>query len=157
MTAGVLDFAGVGSRRWRSSSNGTQQQQSYIDRNVYEQPVATLGYQESCAKRAEVLTRLVELAGTAPQVKEETFIRVLTWLANLPGALPNPFVAIGDDGSIATEWDVDGSNLHITFDGDTEEVYFFDPHGEEWESTLDAVDKLSSAMRSIALAAAARR
>lgn len=157
MTAGVVDFVGGGRRRWRSSSNGTQQRQSYVDSSAYEQPVLALSHENSDAGREEVLYRLVELANTAPQASREILVRVLTWLANLPDALPNPFVAIGDDGSIVAEWDADGSNLHITFEEGSEEVYFFDPRGEEWESTLDAVDKLSSAMRSIALAAAARR
>jgi hypothetical protein len=157
MTAGVLDFAGVGNWRWRSTTNGTQQRQSYIERTASEQLVATLGHEHSYAMRTEVLARLLELASKAPQVQPSALVRVWEWLPNLPEALPNPFLAIGEDGSISTEWDADGSSLHITFDEETEEVYFLSPNGDEWESTLDAVDKVSSAMRTIALAASAQR
>src|SRR6266536_416126 len=153
MTAEILDFSGVGNWRW-SSTNGTQQP-SYVAKNVYDQPTATLGRERSYGRRSEVAFRLVELAFKSPNAQPYALARALKWLINLPEALPNPFVAIGDDGSISTEWDVDGNSLHVTFDDDIEEVYFFSPNGEEWESSLDAVDKLSSAMRTIALAASA--
>jgi len=155
MTAKALAFAGVDS--WRgSASNDTQPRRTYSERYAYDQPVPTFGRERSYASRVDALTRLVELARKAPQVQPAALIRVGEWLTNLPGAVPNPFVAIGEDGSISTEWDIGGRSLHITFEGDTEEVYFFSPDGEEWESTLDAIDKVTSAMRSIAIAAAAR-
>ena len=105
---------------------------------------ATLGRERSYTNRADVAFRLVELAVSSPHVQPQTLVRVIAWLFNLPEGLQNPFVAVGDDGSISTEWDVGGSSLHVTFDDETEEVYFVSPDGEEWESTLDAVDKLSS-------------
>jgi hypothetical protein len=155
MTAGALDFSAIGSWRW-PSTNGTQQA-SYIAEDIYDLPTSTLGREHSYGRRADVLRRLLELSSKYPQVQPHALVRVLGWIHNLPEALPNPFIAIGDDGSISTEWDVEGNSLHVTFEGDTEEVYFFSPIGEEWESSLDAVDKVSSAMRAIAIAASARR
>ncbi len=130
---------------------------SYVAGNAYDPPTATLGRESSYGRRVDVLLRLLELTVKSPQVQPDAFARALEWVINLPEALPNPFVAIGDDGSISTEWDAGGNSLHVTFEGDTEEVYFVSPTGEEWESSLDAVDKLSSAMRTIALATSARR
>lgn len=155
MTAGVLDFPGIGNWRW-SSSNGTQQV-SYTTEGADDLPTATLGRETSYGRRVDVLRRLIELSLKSPQVQPFTLARVLGWVHSLPEAMPSPFVAIGDDGSISTEWDVGGNSLHVTFGGDTEEAYFFSPTGEEWESSLDAVDKVSSAMRVIAIAALARR
>jgi hypothetical protein len=155
MTAGVLDFSGIGNWRW-NSTNGTQQV-SLFTKRMYDPPTATLGRENSYGRRADVLLRLLELTVKSPQVRPAAFARASEWLINLPEAIPNPFVAIGDDGSISTEWDAAGNSLHVTFEGDTEEVYFFSPTGEEWESSLDAVDKISSALRTIVLATSARR
>ncbi|MGH3218559.1 MAG: hypothetical protein ACRDPY_07480 [Streptosporangiaceae bacterium] len=118
-------------------------------------PTATLGRERSYGRRADVLRRLVELGLKSPQVQPHTLARVFGWIYSLPEAMPSPFIAVGDDGSISTEWDVGGNSLHVTFEGDTEEAYFFSPTGEEWESSLDAVDKVSSAMRAIVIAASA--
>jgi len=155
MTASVLDFPVGGNWRW-SSTNGTQQV-AYVNKGADNLPTATLGRERSYGQRTDVLQRLLELSFKSPQVQPYTLARVLEWVHNLPEAMPNPFVATGDDGSISTEWDVGGNSLHITFERDMEEVYFSSPTGEEWESSLDAVDKLSSAMRIIALAALSRR
>jgi hypothetical protein len=155
MTAGILDFSSVCNWRW-NSTNGTQQV-SDVAKSAYDLPTATLGRERSYRRRSEVLLKLLELAAKSPNVQRHTLVRTLGWMLNLPEALPNPFVAIGDDGSISTEWDADGNSLHVTFNNDNEEVYFFSRSGEEWESSLEALDKLSSAMRTIALAASARR
>jgi hypothetical protein len=64
--------------------------------------------------------------------------------------MPQPFIAVADDGSISSEWDRGGQSLHVTFFDDADEVYFYNPAGEEWEGTVDAVDKLTEAMHSIA-------
>jgi hypothetical protein len=157
MTAGMLDFSGIA--RWPWSPSNSTQQTFYAVKSEDDTPTATatLGRERSYTNRADVAFRLVELAVSSPYVQPQTLVRVITWLFNLPEGLQNPFVAVGDDGSISTEWDVGGSSLHVTFDDETEEVYFVSPDGEEWESTLDAVDKLSSAMRTIALATSPRR
>jgi hypothetical protein len=47
--------------------------------------------------------------------------------------------------------------LHVTFADDGDEVYFFSPDGDEWESSLDATDKITSALRKIALSYLAQR
>ena len=157
MTAGMLDFSGIARRSW-TPGNSTQQT-FYAVKGEDDAPTATatLGRERSYINRADAAFRLVELAVNSPYVQPRILSRVLEWIFNLPEGLPNPFVAVGDDGSISTEWDAGGNSLHVTFDDETEEVYFFSLGGDEWESTLDAIDKLSSAMRTIALAAAPRR
>jgi hypothetical protein len=155
MTAEILDFSNFVGFRW-NTSNGTQQV-SYQSKSEPDLPTPTLGKERSYRMRSEIIFRLLELARRSPNVQRYALARVVEWMLGLPEVLPNPFVAIGDDGSISTEWDVAGNSLHITFDKDAEEVYFFSPDGEEWESSLDAIDKVSAAMRTIALAFSARR
>jgi hypothetical protein len=97
--------------------------------------------------------RLSQLVPRAPYIAPETVTHFVRWLVRLPVGLPEPFIAIGDDGSIGAEWDVGDNNLYVTFDHDATEVYFASDEGDEWEATLDAADKVQSAMRAIVLAA----
>ena len=117
-----------------------------------EQVVATLGREGTYSQRARIFQSIVDLGRRTPTVQTFALMRLVNWVSRLPAGLPDPFIAIGDDGSISSEWDVAGNSLHVTFADDIDEVYFVSPDGDEWESTLDAVDKISSAMRTIVLA-----
>jgi hypothetical protein len=100
-------------------------------------------------KRAAMFHKLAEVVARMPYVQPPAVVNLALWLSSLPAEMPEPFIAIGDDGSISSEWDVHRNSLHVTFFGNADEVYFVSPSGEEWEGTLDAVDKLSDAMRTI--------
>jgi hypothetical protein len=114
-------------------------------------PQALTGLQEKAYERlASTVQRIAEAAKRTPSVQPRALVNLVRWLSTIPLEMPAPFVAIGDDGSISSEWDGCGSSLHVTFFDDTNEVYFFNPEGEEWEATVHAVDKLSEAMLTIA-------
>lgn len=155
MTAGILDFSSV--NNWIAGPLRGTQGVRITPRVEYDQPTATLGREGSYTSRADVFLRLLDLASKSPNVQPFALARVAAWVIGLPKGLPDPFIAIGDDGSISTEWDTNGSSLHVTFDNDNGEVYFCSPDGDEWESSLDATDKISAAMRVIALASSAQR
>jgi hypothetical protein len=120
--------------------------------NDWIQPTATLGRERLYSGRDDIIVRLMDLARRSPNLQPRALGRAAAWIFGLPGSLPDPFVAIGDDGSISAEWDIGKNSLHVTFADDGDEVYHLTSAGEEWESALDATDKISSAMRVIALA-----
>ena len=146
MTAGMLDSSSIGV--WYPGRPGLQ---VTIAPKAEEHQTTTSFTQESAyARRAATLQKIVGAAQRTPQLQPHALVRLVTWLSSIPLEVPEPFIAAGDDGSISSEWDVAGNSLHVTFFDDTDEVYFFSPGGEEWEGTLDATDKLSEAMRTIA-------
>ncbi len=147
VSAGMLDFSNISP--W-APSRGVPQI-AIAPKSDYDQPTATLGRESSYGNRVYTVLKIIDLARKNPTVQPLALARLVSWVSTLPEGLPDPFVAIADDGSISSEWDIGGSSLHVTFIDDTDEVYFFSPNGDEWESTLDAVDKISGAMRVIAL------
>jgi hypothetical protein len=155
MTAGMLDFSSV--NNWIAGPFRGTQGVRIIPKIDYDQPTATLGRENSYTSRADALLRLLDLVSKSANVQPFALARVAAWVIGLPKGVPDPFMAIGDDGSISTEWDTNGNSLHVTFGNDSGEVYFCTPGGDEWESSLDATDKISAAMRVIALASSARR
>jgi hypothetical protein len=149
MSAGMLDSSSVSN--WLPAPSAPRI--TIALRAEYGQAAATLGRESTYGERAKFVQGIIDLARRTPNVQTLALGHLVDWLSNLPAELPEPFIAIGDDGSISSEWDVGGNSLHVTFLDNIDEVYFVSPHGDEWESTLDAVDKISSAMRAIALAA----
>jgi hypothetical protein len=146
MTVNILDPSSVSD--WLPARPGPQVAIALRTDDDYQ--ATTTATQESLyGKRMATFQRLVKIARQASQLQPGALIRIVAWLSTVPAELPEPFVAIGDDGSISSEWDAEGNSLHITFFNDTNEVYFFSPGGDEWEGTIDAVDKLSNAMRTI--------
>src|SRR5260370_6534170 len=102
----------------------------------------------------EVMVRdLASLLRKQSYVDISTIRQFIEWFVRLPVGLPRPFVAIGDDGELACEWDVDGSHLHLTFFPEDAEVYFCDSQ-DEWETYLShSSGKITAALRAIATAA----
>src|SRR5258708_4847241 len=94
--------------------------------------------------------KVVEVARRAPYVQPTAVTGLIDWLAGLPNRLPEPFIAVGDDGSISAEWDVRGSSFHATFYSNSNEVYFHSPVEEPWEGSTDATSNVSAALRFIA-------
>ena len=120
------------------------------------QASTTVAPENAYSRRAATIQKLAEIAGRTPYVQPPALVNLALWLSSLPAEMPEPFIAVGDDGSISSEWDVNRHSLHVTFFDDADEIYFVSPGGEEWEGTLDANDKLSDAMRTIAQAARER-
>ena len=113
-------------------------------------PASTsVGQERTYGTRVANLQRIVDTALRVPYFQPRALMNLAQWLSSLPLELPEPFLAVADDGSISSEWDIRGNSLHVTFFDSSDEVYFVSPGGEEWEGTLDAVDKLSEAMRAI--------
>lgn len=99
-----------------------------------------------------VARRTVSEATRCP-VSTSTLIRALTWLAYLPGGMPQPHVGAGDDGTISVEWDRGANHLHVMFEDRSGEVYFQASNGDEWDTSIDAGhDKIRAALRAIARA-----
>jgi hypothetical protein len=100
-----------------------------------------------------VLVRVVTLS-EQQIVSPEAFERLLSWIGSVPAAVPEPFVAIGDDTSIGLEWSAKGNYLYVTFGPDDEgEMYFQGSNGDEWETTTAAgIDKIDTAFRLLAIA-----
>jgi len=149
MSMGVLDPSSIG--QWLSLPVVSQILIAPL--SDQPEPGATLGQERFYIDRAELVRQIVDRALRAPSVQPSALARLVNWLANLPASLPNPFIAIGDDGSVSSEWDISDRSLHVTFFDDGDEVYFSNPDGDEWEATTDAVDKVSAAIRTIAVLA----
>lgn len=96
------------------------------------------------------LSELVDAATLPPSV--DALRRLIRLVDSLPTRLPMPFVAMGEGGAMALEWDIQGIELHITVDRDCDEAYVRTPDGEEREGTLspdagwfmDAVHRLAA-------------
>ena len=87
------------------------------------------------------------MSANADFVPEGPFLRSLSFLEELPEAMPEPFVAIGDDGSIGIEWERDVGLLYLTFGQDGDEAYWCSPDGAEWEGSLgSSIPRLVDAM-----------
>jgi len=101
---------------------------------------------------ARALVRVVTLS-EQQIVSSEAFDRLISWIGSVPAAVPEPFVAIGDDTSIGLEWSANGNYLYVAFGPDDEgEIYFEGSNGDEWETTpVAGVEKIDSAFRSLAI------
>lgn len=97
----------------------------------------------------EVLQQVVRLANRE-YVEPDGLRHLALWLRTLGIAVPKPFVAIGDDGSIGLEWSRGDEYLYLTF-GSEDEAYYQAADGEEWEMTgpLNSLS-LEPALRSLA-------
>ena len=72
------------------------------------------------------------------------------FLSILPYRMPEPAVAIGDDGSIGVEWDKATERLYVSFAASVREFYWCDGAGNEWEFSLPkGADKLADAVLSL--------
>lgn len=58
----------------------------------------------------------------------------------MPPALPAPFVAVGDDGSVGLEWETPRFYLYFVFDTDGDMAYWQTDSGGDWEGTIAAFD-----------------
>lgn len=139
MAAGVVGASSVVGRLARSA-----RQDDYLE------STPTLGRERAYIRRSELVRRIADLAFRYPVAQADALLRLASWLDGLPANMPSPFLAVGDDGSVSAEWDVSGSSLHVTFYSDFDEAYFVDSRGDEWESSTESVDKMLSAVRSIA-------
>ena len=75
----------------------------------------------------------------------------LEWLSLLPGSMPQPYLGVGDDGSVSVEWDRSDNALHVRFAANSAEVYFSGRNGDEFETALDAgEDKIRAALLALA-------
>jgi hypothetical protein len=83
-----------------------------------------------------VVTQLVDMGGSTESVDEAALRRGVRFLSDLPAAMPEPFVAIGDDGSVGAEWEYALGHLYVTFSRVTDEVYWCSADGWEWEDLL---------------------
>lgn len=149
MTAEVLDQFSVGT--WFQPRPNARI--TIAPRADEEPQAATLPREGEYSRRVGVVLRLVDVANRSPYFQPMAVVHLASWLASLPMALPDPFIAIGDDGSISSEWDVAGNSLHVTFYSDSSEAYFSTPSGYSWEGSVGAIDRISAALRVITLAA----
>jgi hypothetical protein len=85
---------------------------------------------------ASVTSQLLDMSVDADFVDEPALIRALRFLESLPEAMPEPFVAIGDDGSVGIEWEENAGHLYLTFAATEDEVYWCSAAGAEWEAPL---------------------
>lgn len=83
-----------------------------------------------------VVAQLLDMGEGAGFVDERALRRGVEFLAQLPPAMPEPFVAIGDDGSVGVEWEYPAGHLYLTFAGVGDEVYWSPSTGAEWEGPL---------------------
>src|SRR6266851_5333557 len=100
MTAGAMDVPGINTwlRSWSTPRIIAVKAET-------EQAPTTLGRESADAARAAVLYRILDLSIRVPNVQPSALVRLVTWISTLPAGVPEPFIAIGDDGSISSEWD----------------------------------------------------
>src|SRR5262249_19491 len=79
-----------------------------------------------------VIAQLADMGESADFVDESALRRGVRFLAGLPEAMPEPFVAIGDDGSVGAEWEHAAGHLYVTFSQAADEVYWCSADGQEW-------------------------
>lgn len=73
----------------------------------------------------------IQGSGALPKVEREFLQRLARAISQLPRNTPMPQVGIGDDGSVALEWDID--ELHLGIQVDPDESYdavFLDVAGD---------------------------
>jgi hypothetical protein len=83
-----------------------------------------------------VIAQLADMGESAEFVDESALRRGVRFLADLPEAMPEPFVAVGDDGSVGAEWEYAAGHLYLTFSQAADEVYWCSADGQEWEGLL---------------------
>jgi hypothetical protein len=76
------------------------------------------------------------MTARADFVDDSALDRSLEFLEGLPETMPEPFVAIGDDGSVGIEWEQDAGHLYVSFETTGDEVYWCSSAGVEWEGDL---------------------
>lgn len=97
-----------------------------------------------------LLRRMAVQTSQASNVNSYALRSCANWAANLPSGVPEPFFAIGDDGSLGLEWDRGGNYLYFLFTASSSEAYFEGDNGDQWEVDLGvAPDKLIHALRVI--------
>jgi hypothetical protein len=83
-----------------------------------------------------VIAQLESMGESAEFVDEPALRRSVQFLAGVPEAMPEPVVAIGDDGSVGAEWEYAAGHLYLTFSQAADEVYWCSADGREWEDLL---------------------
>ena len=94
---------------------------------------------------------LTELAWKASQSQADAAALQagLSWIRDLPIGTPRPTVSVGEDGSVAFEWDRNRRHINVLFENAYGEFYYEDDH-DSWETALDAgADKIDKALRAI--------
>lgn len=96
---------------------------------------------------ASITSQLLEMSVGAEFVDEPALVRALRFLESFPETMLEPFVAIGDDGSVGIEWEENAGHLYLTFAVTGDEVYWCSAAGVEWEAPLrESISQLVAAM-----------
>lgn len=118
--------------------------------NPASESSSLLAFQSSQTWLMQSISRLLNLLKTSEGADAPAASRCLVFLSRLPGEMPEPFLAIGDDGSVGAEWSSRGNYLYLTFGSEGDEVLWNGSNGDEWDATLampspkllDAIEEL---------------
>lgn len=84
-------------------------------------------------------------------VDPQALLDSLEWLGGVPSSMPQPYLGVGDDGSVSVEWDRADNVLHVRFEAHGADAYFSGSNGDEFETSLDAgEDKIRAALQALA-------